>query len=83
MNPQTEQQIACHPSVRRWIFLRAFLIGLLVAAWWIMFAPDSLMESSLKITLGVVAGLVATGSYLFNLRKTLYSQGTGAPAAKD
>jgi hypothetical protein len=41
------------------------------------------MESSLKITLGVVAGLVATGSYLFNLRKTLYSQGTTAPVSED
>jgi hypothetical protein len=83
MNSQTEQPITCHPSIRRWIYLRAFLIGLLVAAWWIFFAPDDLMESSLKITLGVVAGLVATGSYLFNLRKTLYSQGTTAPVSED
>lgn len=83
MNAHPEQQIACHPSVRRWIFLRAVLIGLLVGAWWIFFAPDSLMEHSLKITLGIVAGLVATGSYLFNLGKTLYPQETNTPVAED
>ena len=83
MNAESEQAVACHPSVRRWIYLRAILIGLLVGAWWIFFAPDSLMEHSLKITLGIVAGLVATGSYLFNLRKTLFSQKTNAMAAED
>ena len=71
MNTKTEQQIAVLSTVRRWIFLRAFLLGVLVAAWWILFAPDSMMEYSLKVILGVVAGLLATGSYLFNLRKTL------------
>ena len=83
MNAEPEQQIACHPSVRRWIYLRAILIGLLVGAWWIFFAPDSLMEPSLKMTLGIVAGLVATGSYLFNLRKTLFSTNTSATVAED
>lgn len=82
MDTQPEQQISCHPSVRRWIFLRAFLIGILVAAWWILFAPDSMMESSLKNTLGVVAGLLATGSYLFNLRKTLYPSKNGGMPSK-
>ncbi|MBL8429720.1 MAG: hypothetical protein JNJ95_07525 [Dechloromonas sp.] len=72
MNADTEQQTARLSTVRRWIFLRAFLLGVLVAAWWIFFAPDSMMEYSLKVILGVVAGLLATGSYLFNLRQTLF-----------
>jgi len=63
---------ACHPSVRRWIYLRGLLLGVLIAAWWIFFAPDSLMERELKIVLGIAAGLIATGSYLFNLRQTLF-----------
>jgi hypothetical protein len=83
MNVQTETPTACHPSVRRWIFLRAVLIGLLVGAWWIFFAPDDLMASSLKITLGVIAGLIATGSYLFNLRQTLCPSKFPAPMAED
>ena len=87
MTAQTENQppvapesAACHPSVRRWIYLRGALIGLLVGAWWIFFAPDDLMESSLKITLGLVAAVIATGSYLFNLRQTLWPS-TKSPAA--
>ena len=83
MNTKTEQQIAVLSTVRRWIYLRAFLIGVLVAAWWILFAPDSMMEYSLKVILGVVAGLLATGSYLFNLRKTLFPQDVPPPVAED
>jgi hypothetical protein len=83
MNAQTETPTACHPSVRRWIFLRAVLIGLLVGAWWIFFAPDDLMEPSLKRILGVVAGLIATGSYLFNLRQTLCPSKFAAPVVED
>lgn len=73
MNSQPEFSPAARRSVRRWIYLRGLLIGLLVAAWWILFAPDSLMEHDLKIVLGIVAGLVGAGSYLFNLRKVLVS----------
>lgn len=81
MNAQPEKPTACHPSVRRWIYLRGLMIGLLVSAWWILFAPDSMMEYSLKITLGVVAGLVGSGFYLFNLRQTLFPrESNGAPA---
>jgi hypothetical protein len=71
MNTQPEAPATAHPSVRRWIYLRGLLIGLLVAAWWILFAPDSLMERELKVVLGIVAGLIGAGSYLFNLRKAL------------
>lgn len=69
--PSSDKPAACHPSIRKWILLRGLLLGLLVAGWWIMFAPDSMMESQLKIILGIIAGLVATGSYLYNLRQTL------------
>ncbi|MDP3539666.1 MAG: hypothetical protein Q8S26_13290 [Azonexus sp.] len=48
------------------------MIGLLVSAWWILFAPDSMMEFGLKVILGIVAGLIGTGFYLFNLRHTLF-----------
>ena len=51
--------------------LRGVLLGALIGAWWIFFAPDSLMEPELKKILGVAAGLLATGSYLFNLRDAL------------
>jgi hypothetical protein len=71
MNTQSEAPATTHRSVRRWIYLRGLLIGLLVAAWWILFAPDSLMEHDLKIVLGIIAGLIGAGSYLFNLRKAL------------
>lgn len=81
MNSQPEKQTPCHPSVRRWIYLRGLMIGLLVSAWWILFAPDSLMEYGLKVTLGIVASLVGSGFYLFNLRHTLYPRDNkGAPA---
>jgi len=77
-----QQTTTCHPSVRKWIYLRGILLGLLVAGWWIMFAPDSMMESGLKIALGVAAGLLATGSYLYNLRHTFCPPAnTGAPGA--
>lgn len=61
----------CHPSVRRWIYLRAGLLGALIAAWWILFAPDAMVSGSLKIILGIAAGVIASGSYLFHLRRTL------------
>lgn len=79
MNSQPEISPATRRSVRRWIYLRGLLIGLLVAAWWILFAPDSLMEYDLKIVLGIVAGLVGAGSYLFNLRKVLVSPSNDQP----
>ena len=65
------------------VVVGAVLLGVLVAAWWILFAPDSMMEYSLKVILGVVAGLLATGSYLFNLRKTLFPQDLPPPVSED
>ena len=66
-----EEQALRYRQVRKVIFMRATFIGLILAAWWIMFVPDSMMEGNLRIILGVVAGFVAAGSYLFNLRDTL------------
>ena len=51
--------------------LRGVLIGTLIAGWWIFFAPDAMMDPGLKNILGVGAGLLAMGSYLFNLRDAL------------
>lgn len=65
-------------QVRKWVLLRALLLGVLVAAWWILFVPESMVTGDLKYILGVLAGLIATGFYLFNLRETF----SGA-AAKD
>jgi hypothetical protein len=78
-----EEQALRYRQVRKTIFIRATFIGLILAAWWIMFVPESMMESNLKIILGIVAGLLASGSYLFNLRNTLFpKQKNTQPAEK-
>ena len=76
--PGPEELALRRKEVRKWVVLRGVLLGVLLAAWWILFAPDSLMEPGMKYTLGVVAGLVATGSYLFNLRETLFPKAGGS-----
>lgn len=55
-------------EIRKWVLLRGFLLGVLVAAWWILFVPESVVASTLKYVLGLVVGLVATGGYLYQLR---------------
>ena len=60
-------------EVRKWIVLRGVLLGLLIAAWWIMFVPESVVTSTMKYVLGVVVGLVATGGYLYQLRAVFQS----------
>jgi len=60
-------------EVRKWVVLRGVLLGLLVAAWWIMFVPESVVASTMKYVLGVVVGLVATGGYLYQLRAVFQS----------
>ena len=78
-----EEQALRYRQVRKAILIRATFIGLILAAWWIMFVPESMMESNLKIILGIVAGLLASGSYLFNLRNTLFpKQKNTQPAEK-
>jgi hypothetical protein len=59
-------------KVRNLVLLRGVLLGLILSAWWIFFAPDSLVEGQLRYVLGVLVGVVATGSYLFYLRETLF-----------
>lgn len=77
----TEQpQVALSPeelalrrkNVRKWVLLRGVLLGAIIAAWWIFFAPDELVDPEMRNILGYVAGLIATGSYLFNLREALF-----------
>lgn len=58
-------------QVRKSVLIRSILLGVMVTAWWIIFVPDSVVTSDLKYILGVLAGLVATGFYLYNLRATL------------
>ncbi len=78
-----EEQALRYRQVRKTVFIRAAFIGLILAAWWIMFVPESMMESNLKIILGIAAGLLASGSYLFNLRNTLFpKQKNAQPAEK-
>ena len=44
----------------------------MVAAWWILFAPDSLVDPAMKNPLGIAAGLIAMGAYLYFLRDALF-----------
>jgi len=60
-------------EVRKWVVLRGVLLGVLVAAWWIMFVPESVVASTMKYVLGAVVGLVATGGYLYQLRAVFQS----------
>jgi hypothetical protein len=74
--PQTsltpEELAQRRKKVRNVVLLRAFLFGLMVAAWWILFAPDSLVDPALKNPLGIAAGLIAMGAYLYFLRESLF-----------
>lgn len=64
----TEDLLKRQKEVRKWVLLRGVLLGVLVAAWWILFVPESIVASTLKYVLGVVVGLIATGGYLYQLR---------------
>ena len=71
--PLTPEELALRrKKVRNVVLLRAFLFGLMVAAWWIFFAPDSLVDPALKNPLGIAAGLIAMGAYLYFLREALF-----------
>ena len=74
-----EERIKRQKDVRRVVLIRGFLLGLIIAGWWIFFAPDTMMERDLKIILGVVVGFLATGSYLFNLRDALFLRAGATP----
>ena len=71
--PLTPEELALRrKKVRKVVLLRAFLLGLMVAAWWILFAPDSLVDPAIQRPLGIAAGLIAMGAYLYFLRETLF-----------
>jgi hypothetical protein len=71
--PLTPEELAIRrKKVRRVVLLRAFLLGVMVAAWWIFFAPDSMVEPALKNPMGVAAGMIAMGAYLYFLREALF-----------
>lgn len=71
--PLTPEELARRrKKVRNVVLLRAFLFGLMVAAWWIIFAPEDLVDPALKNPLGIAAGLIAMGAYLYFLRETLF-----------
>jgi hypothetical protein len=71
--PLTPEELALRrKKVRNVVLLRAFLLGLIVSAWWIFFAPDALVDPALKSPLGVAVGLIAMGAYLYFLRETLF-----------
>jgi hypothetical protein len=67
-----EELVKRQKNVRKVVLLRGFLLGLIIGAWWIFFAPDALVDPELRPILGVLAGLIATGFYLFNLRGSLF-----------
>lgn len=66
-----EELLLRQKKMRRVVLIRGFLIGAMVSAWWILFLPASMMDSELKNILGFIAGLLATASYLYNLRQTI------------
>lgn len=59
-------------DVRKVVVIRGLLLGLIIAGWWVFFAPDELVEPGLKNILGVAAGMIATGAYYFALRAELF-----------
>ena len=73
VTPLSPEELAKRQKdVRKVVLIRGFLLGLIIAGWWIFFAPDSLVEPGLKRILGVAAGLIATGGYYFVLRESLF-----------
>lgn len=71
--PLTPEELALRrKKVRKVVLLRAFLLGAMVAAWWILFAPDSVVDPAMKNPLGFAAGMIAMGAYLYLLREALF-----------
>ena len=67
-----EERALRQKQVRKVVLLRGVLLGTVIAAWWIFFAPDEVVGGEYKLILGVLVGMLAAGSYLFNLRETLF-----------
>ena len=58
--------------VRMIVLIRAGLLGALVAAWWMFFVPDALVDPGMRSPLGIAAGVIAMGAYLYFLRESLF-----------
>ena len=67
-----EERALRQKQVWKVVLLRGVLLGAVIGAWWIFFAPDEIVGGEYKIILGVLVGILAAGSYLFNLRGTLF-----------
>jgi hypothetical protein len=67
-----EERALRQKQVRKVVLLRGVLLGAVIGAWWIFFAPDEIVGGEYKTILGVLVGILAAGSYLFNLRETLF-----------
>ena len=59
-------------QVRKTVLLRGALLGAVIGAWWIFFAPEEIVGGEYKLILGALVGVLAAGSYLFNLRETIF-----------
>ena len=76
--PLTPEESALRrKKVRNVVLLRAFLLGLMVSAWWILFVPDSLVDPAIQNPLGIAAGLSVCGPYQKWRRRTDSSGGGG------
>jgi len=67
-----EERIKRQKDVRRVVLIRGFLLGLIIAGWWIFFAPEALVDPLMKTPMGIAAGLIAMGAYLYFLRGALF-----------
>jgi hypothetical protein len=67
-----EERAFRQKQVRKTVLLRGALLGAVIGAWWIFFAPEEIVGGEYKLILGVLVGVLAAGSYLFNLRETIF-----------
>ena len=73
--PLSSEEVALRQKqVRKVILMRGIFLGLIVAAWWIFFAPEEVVQGDLKNPLGIAAGLIASGAYFFILREALFGK---------
>ena len=59
-------------QVRKVVYIRGSLLGLIVACWWVFFAPESVVDGRTKNVMGVLAGMIASGAYFFMLRESIF-----------
>ena len=74
-NPLTPEELELRRrKVRKIVLIRAGLLGALVAAWWIFFVPDALVGPEMRSPMGIAAGVIAMGAYLYFLRESLFGR---------